>query len=192
MRCYRCGNDHVEDSNICFKCGANLQNNNMNNNTNIANTDVANTVIIATSSNIDDEKCINNNVFSHLFDISSLINRKKAEVLDNKELFLERSLIYLSSYSRNALYTIVFFAVTFLIVLILKVKLLDFIIWIIPCIYYIRIALINSITGIIVGIKACILTKSSESMRCIIYNLLVNLVFVFYLFSIDNIVESFY
>lgn len=188
MRCYRCGNDHVEGSNICFKCGANLQ----NNNTNIANTDVANTIINATSSNIDDEKCINNNVFSHLFDISSLINRKKTEVLDNKELFLERNHIYLSSYSRNALYTIAFFAVTFLIVLILKVKLLDFIIWIIPCIYYIRIALINSITGIIVGIKACILTKSSESIRCIIYNLLVNLVFVFYLFSIDNIVESFY
>lgn len=113
MRCYRCGNNHVEGSNICFKCGANLQNNNMNNNTNIANTDVANTVIIATSSNIDDEKCINNNVFSHLFDISSLINRKKAEVFDNKELFLERNLIYLSSYSRNALYTIAFFAVTF-------------------------------------------------------------------------------
>lgn len=192
MRCYRCGNDHVEGSNICFKCGANLQNNNMNNNTNITNTDVANTIINATSSNIDDEKCINSSVFSHLFDISSLINRKKTEVLDNKELFLERSLIYLFSYSRNALYTIAFFAVTFLIVLILKVKLLDFIIWIIPCIYYIRIALINSITGIIVGIKACMLTKSSESMRCIIYNLLVNLVFVFYLFSIDNIVESFY
>ena len=192
MRCYRCGNDHVEGSNICFKCGANLQNNNMNNNTNLANTDVANTIINATSSNLDDEKCINNNVISYLFDISSLTNRKKTGVLDNKELFLERNHIYLSSYSRTALYTIAFFAVTFLIVLILKVKLLDFLIWIIPCAYYLKIALINSITGIIVGIKSCILTKSSESMRCIIYNLLVNLVFVFYFFSMDNIVESFY
>ena len=192
MRCYRCGNDHVEGSNICFKCGANLQNNNMNNNSNIANTDVANTIINATSSNIDDEKCINNNVVSYLFDIKNLRNRKKTGVLDNKELFLERNHIYLSSHSRTALYTIAFFAVTYLIVLILKVKLLDFLIWIIPCLYYIKVALSNSINGIIVGIKACMLTKSSESMRCIIYNLLVNLVFIFYLSSIDNIVESFY
>ena len=200
MRCYRCGNDHVEGSSICFKCGANLQNKdmniidttkyqNINNNTNIANTSIANTIINATSSNVDDEMCIDDTVSSYLFNINKLRNRKIRGIIENKEKFLEKNHIYLSIYSKVALYTIAFFIAVFLVVLVLKVKLLDFLIWVIPCLYYINIALSNSINGIVIGVKSCMLTKSSESMRCIIYNLLVNLVFVFYLFSLDYIVE---
>mgnify|MGYP003305507035 FL=1 len=189
--CPNCGNDHVEGSSICFKCGAKLDGNSssieLNNNSNTNNiTDKSDNV------NNNDNKVMNDLFLSNLFGLKRLRNIPILKLLENKDKFSQNNYVYTEAYNKTAKYTIMLYVIFFLIVFILRIKVLDFFIWILPLFYFLSTGLFNSITGIFIGLKSYIITKQSESLNCIFINLLVIVATILYASSFEYIVESFY
>lgn len=189
--CPNCGNDHVEGSSICFKCGAKLDGNSssieLNNNSNTNNiTDKSDNV------NNNDNKVMNDLFLSNLFGVKRLRNIPILKLLENKDKFSQNNYVYTEAYNKTAKYTIMLYVIFFLIVFILRIKVLDFFIWILPLFYFLSTGLFNSITGIFIGLKSFIITKQSESLNCIFINLLVIVATILYVSSFEYIVESFY
>ena len=189
--CPNCGNDHVEGSSICFKCGAKLDGNSssieLNNNSNTNNiTDKFDNV------NNNDNKVMNNLFLSNLFGVKRLRNIPILKLLENKDKFSQNNYVYTEAYNKTAKYTIMLYVIFFLIVFILRIKVLDFFIWILPLFYFLSTGLFNSITGIFIGLKSYIITKQSESLNCVFINLLVIVATILYASSFEYIVESFY
>lgn len=189
--CPNCGNDHVEGSSICFKCGAKLDGNSssieLNNNSNTNNiTDKSDNV------NNNDNKVMNNLFLSNLFGVKRLRNIPILKLLENKDKFSQNNYVYTEAYNKTAKYTIMLYVIFFLIVFILRIKVLDLFIWILPLLYFISTGLFNSITGIFIGLKSYIITKQSDSLNCVFINLLVIVATILYASSFEYIVESFY
>lgn len=189
--CPNCGNDYVEGSSICFKCGAKLDGNSssieLNNNSNTNNiTDKSDNV------NNNDNKVMNDLFLSTLFGVKRLRNIPILKLLENKDKFSQNNYVYTEAYNKTAKYTIMLYVIFFLIVFILRIKVLDLFIWILPLLYFLNTGLVNSITGIFIGIKSYIITKQSESLNCVFINLLVIVATILYVSSFEYIVESFY
>lgn len=189
--CPNCGNDHIEGSSICFKCGAKLDGNSssieLNNNSNTNNiTDKSDNV------NNNDNKVMNDLFLSTLFGVKRLRNIPILKLLENKDKFSQNNYVYTEAYNKTAKYTIMLYVIFFLIVFILRIKVLDLFIWILPLLYFLNTGLVNSITGIFIGIKSYIITKQSESLNCVFINLLVIVATILYVSSFEYIVESFY
>lgn len=194
--CPNCGNDFVEGSSICFKCGAKLDGNSTQVELNSNITDKSNTINNTVNNNINnndnDDKTINDTFLSNMFRLKNTKRIPLLKLIENKESFLQHNDIYINSHIKTAKYTIMLYLIFFLIVLILKIKVLDFFIWMLPLLYFISTGLANCIDGIIIGIKSFIITKQSESLRCIFINLLVIVATILYLYLSEYIVESFY
>lgn len=189
--CPNCGNDHVEGSSICFKCGAKLDGNSssieLNNNSNTNNiTDKSDNV------NNNDNKVMNKLFLYNLFGVNRLRNIPILKLLENKDKFSQNNYMYTEAYNKTAKYTIMLYVIFFLIVFILRIKVLDLFIWILPLLYFISTGLSNSIMGIFIGLKSYIITKQSESLNCVFINLLVIVATILYASSFEYIVESFY
>lgn len=189
--CPNCGNDHVEGSSICFKCGAKLDGNSssieLNNNSNTNNiTDKSDNV------NNNDNKVMNKLFLYNLFGVNRLRNIPILKLLENKDKFSQNNYMYTEAYNKTAKYTIMLYVIFFLIVFILRIKVLDLFIWILPLLYFISTGLSNSIMGIFIGLKSYIITKQSESLNCVFINLLVIAATILYASSFEYIVESFY
>lgn len=189
--CPNCGNDHVEGSSICFKCGAKLDGNSssieLNNNSNTNNiTDKSDNV------NNNDNKVMNKLFLYNLFGVNRLRNIPILKLLENKDKFSQNNYMYTEAYNKTAKYTIMLYVIFFLIVFILRIKVLDLFIWILPLLYFISTGLSNSIMGIFIGLKSYIITKQSDSLNCVFINLLVIVATILYASSFEYIVESFY
>ena len=189
--CPNCGNDYVEGSTICFKCGAKLDGNSssieLNNNSNNNNiTDKSDNL------NNNDNEVMNDLFLSNLFGVKRLRNIPILKLLENKDKYSQNNYVYTEAYNKTAKYTIMLYVIFFLIVFIIRIKVLDFFIWILPLLYFFSTGLVNSIMGIFIGIKSYIITKQSESLNCVFINLLVIIATILYVSSVEYIVESFY
>ena len=128
----------------------------------------------------------------NLFGVNRLRNIPILKLLENKDKFSQNNYMYTEAYNKTAKYTIMLYVIFFLIVFILRIKVLDLFIWILPLLYFISTGLSNSIMGIFIGLKSYIITKQSESLNCVFINLLVIAATILYASSFEYIVESFY